>query len=538
TGNDHLWAGGQGLFTIEPGKKTLDPVPGNLNDSLFFGKDTEIMDILPDGSRLWLATSSGIIIYNIDDKTWEKAGYNGVKTYLPGLEFITDLFLDADGTLWATSWGAGLLKTDTSQKVITDCYLTDPGKMDAAHNILNGIAQTDYPGDGDLLWISAISGGFFAFNMRTHEFTNFSSKNPEDTYKTYIECSTVSFYPGSGLWIGSRLGFYQYDYRQQMFREYKPFEISDSGEDDYFYYSLIYADPIDSTGNTVFLGTNNRGLFNYNLLTGEIRQVNDDFGGLLKPEIYVSDIYRDEEGTLWVATLLNGLLKDEPGAGKPKKLTILNQAGDEIKWINEFLEDVRDHSKLWVATNKGLFSFDKFTETTKQVTLPYTDLLSGNSSIHALFQQDDGTLWFIGNNSASRAEFLARLRPGSDRADIVIDPVGEQDTNYLHMNDLACTKGGEVFITSYKGLYHFYIDAEEFELKRFNIDNQYFRNYAEQILIDRSGNLWVLISDDLYLLEVSTGLTLKLVFENLQKNVKLNLNDNMVTGDVMLGSWF
>ena len=85
---------------------------------------------------------------NTDDYSWKKINYGGKEKYLRGIESVSDLFIDGSDVLWATTWGAGLVKIDTDGNTVTDYYLPEPAKNDAAHNILNGIAKTGFPGEG------------------------------------------------------------------------------------------------------------------------------------------------------------------------------------------------------------------------------------------------------------------------------------------------------------------------------------------------------------------------------------------------------
>lgn len=532
------WAGGFGLFIINKEDKTLKPAPGNLNQTVFFGKDILINKLIADRSRFWLATSKGIFLYNLQDYSWQKVDWQEDVKEKPGFEYITNLYLDPEGTLWATSWGSGLLEIDTSLRQITGFHLLDPGKIDGAHNIFNGITQTNYPGEEDIIWLSGISGGLHAFSKSTGTFTSYGSRDADDINRVYTECYSLYFHPRTGLWIGSKLGIYQYDGFQQLFREYNPVSQDNRGEDIYYYFNLIYADPSDSSGNTVWLGTNNNGLFRYNLKSGLIEMMNYHFGDYLKPEIYVSGIFRDDRQVLWIATLLNGLLRYDPVSNSTMRFTFENQANPEIKWINAFKEDVNDHNKILVATNHGLFSFDKQALLAVSVEIKQDGATLPGPMINGLFQQADGTVWIFGSSGNTGWEFLAKQLAGSASADIMFSNKGDENDPRLYINDLVCTPDGEVFLATYEGLFHFNGKEENPQITKFVHENHNVRSRVEQLLLDKRGNIWALITDDVYLLDMASRKIHELTFEDLRKNAKLNLNENEITGEMMLGSWF
>lgn len=58
------WAGGNGLFLCPGNKGELQPVPGSINEELFFKQGILVHSILPDGGRLWIASTRGLYLYD------------------------------------------------------------------------------------------------------------------------------------------------------------------------------------------------------------------------------------------------------------------------------------------------------------------------------------------------------------------------------------------------------------------------------------------------------------------------------------------
>lgn len=528
-----IWAGGNGLFFVGPSGKSVIAATGGLNDSLFFGTNHSINHILPDGSRLWLATSHGLLIYYPAEVRWEKVPYTGKQEFLPGLDFITNLYIDTDGNLWATSWGAGLLKVDTAQRTILEYHLSEPENTSASHNILNGIAQTDLSGESNTLWISAVTGGLLKFDRKTKQFESFGTNDPDETGRVYKEGYSVCFLPGIGLWVATRIGLYQYDPLQQSFMELLPFPENEEQE---MYFSLVYADPLDPTGNTLLLCTNNQGLYEFKTAERQIHQINNRFGQHLEPDIYISDIHRDQQGELWMATLLKGLI----GYRKNEAIryVLLRDArGDTIKWINEIMEIPGMKDQLWIATDRGLYQYNKKSGKYRQIFISEKENEISDASVFALTSIHESALWFIGFDKAQNAEFIARLNPEAFSAKVVLGPYSKTDPRSIRLTDLAPGTDGIVIVSSYHGLYSFQSSASPPSLSRFIQYGQSIRSRVDQLKTDQNGNVWALSSDDLYKLDFVTNQLYRIAYENLWKNSRLNINLNEMTGDIMLGSW-
>ncbi len=296
TAGHRLWAGGNGLFYLIPGTEELLPAKGNMNDSLFYRNGAIINGMICDRGKLWLASSQGILVYDIGSGTWEKLAYRGPNPPPPGIGYINNIYMDELGDIWAVSWGAGLLQIDRQTKAITAFYLPQPGFSDASHNILNGIAQTNYPGEETLLWIVGVSGGLMSFDRQTKQFRFFGDDDPENPRSTYRSGSALCFHPASGLWTGTELGLYRYDYFHRLQTTFVPFQDQSGKSGLPVFMAFAEANPADPTGKTLFLGTNNQGFYHFKTETQKTESLNHLFGSFLPENIFVSDVWRAPAG--------------------------------------------------------------------------------------------------------------------------------------------------------------------------------------------------------------------------------------------------
>jgi signal transduction histidine kinase/ligand-binding sensor domain-containing protein len=536
TAANEIYAGGNGLFKVNRVTKRLEPAPGDLNDKLFYGSGRMINGILQVGDILWLATSVGILAWDPGVGRWTKIAYGGEQEYLPGLEFITDLFDDGQGTVWATSWGAGLLKIDAAKLLITDYYLPQPDHKDASHNILNAVAWTGRPGEENLLWIAGISGGLYILDMKSNSFTWFGSQEPEEQGSVYREGYALLQNNETGIWIGTRLGLYHYDPRQQLILENK-IRLPGTDQGKSYYLNLVKADPADPTGQTVWLGTNNQGLYSYNLASGAAHQLNSRFSRVLMPEVFVSDLHRDPSGGLWIGTLVSGLVHIDPSGKNEKQMIFINKSRESSSWITECTPDPRHDDKLWVATDGGLFLLDKTSEAYEQVMINDRGIDCSGSGISSLAWQNEGRIWFLGYDRHRKSEFVAFLDGPNLVATIACGPFSEQDPVFHHFTDLAVSDEGLLYLSSYNGLFKLEEKPEGFTLTPFQNRNKVVRSRVDDLLKDNYGRIWAQISGAIYIIDPKSDDVYELPALELKKDPRIRMNLNDITGDILAGTW-
>ena len=204
------------------------------------------------------------------------------------------------------------------------------------------------------------------------------------------------------IWVGTYEGLCRFDRRTEKFTRYKPDP------------KALFSDPNicaineDSTG-MMWVGSASGGLCRFDRQTGKF--LTDSFfskrtddNGLLHG--IISTIYKDRGGTLWVGSK-SGLYKIILSPGKKGRLhevSLMNYQSSPISeesLSNNFVGSIfEDHSDLlWIATEKGLNSFDRKTGKFKRYL---HDPLNTNSISNdymanwfgkAITEDDEGNLW-------------------------------------------------------------------------------------------------------------------------------------------------
>lgn len=532
-----VWAGGNGLFTAATNENILSRAPGTINERLFFTGNHTINHILKAGKRLWLASSQGILAYDTESGGWKEFRYAGHKEYLPGIKHINRLYIDDAGILWAATWGAGLLKADTARMEILDYFLPQPEFTDASHNILNGIIKSPGPDDENILWISGVTGGLMKFDPASGAFHVFGTEDPQEPGSVFQEGYAVYATAATGLWAGTRLGLYHLDFSRQFFREYKPIINNKSGNPKNVYFSLIKAGPADASGATLWLGTNNNGLHEFNRKTGTARPLNPRFGALLPPEVYVSDILHDSDGSHWVATLVNGLIYSDPSGKSTGQIIFGAHDGREVRWINEIADDPSGLGQVLAGTAAGLFVVKKSGKPTRPIAIRHGAEDFTASSVYALNFSRDGSLWFLGYDGVRKAEFIARLNPGDTLSRVVSGPFAEDAPGFIHMSGMILDPDEVLYIAAHKGLFRMDPGRGMTVPEHFRHNGQPVHARVEQLQADLDGNTWVLTSNDLFMIERSSKQLIRVNFEALQESSRMSMGLNPSTGDILLGAW-
>ncbi|MGJ8653563.1 MAG: two-component regulator propeller domain-containing protein [Opitutaceae bacterium] len=121
----------------------------------------------------------------------------------------------------------------------------------------------------------------------------------------------------------------------------------------------------------------------------------------------IRDIYRSEDGYVWVGTNFQGLVRFDGYSTKWYKANSENPKSISSNAINELAED--HDGNLWVATVSGLEKLDRKTDTfTRYRHNPKDPNSLADNTVGSLHIDDNGTLWVLTNLA------LHRYVPDSD----------------------------------------------------------------------------------------------------------------------------
>lgn len=288
---------------------------------------------------------------------------------------VTDIYLDASAVLWIGT-KKGINKFDTYDKGIK---LYKNEVFNPTKSILTGIS-----GSNQDVFISTMGGGLIHFNYELERFTNLKlSLNEENDFSDFIQKLYVD--PTGHVNIGTAgAGVYRFNpmsaVRDNLVTEYSNFSYTKGTLSDDYIMSFG-----GSNDGGVWVGTWSGGL---NKIYNNGNHVVYDDSLLVSSPIV--DIHQTGEG-LWIGTRGNGLIFYTVMADKLVN-PVIYSPGLAQKISSDFISDIFEDKlgRLWVGTEEGLDLFDP--ETSSFVTFNTESGLFTNEVI-SLQEDKDGQLW-------------------------------------------------------------------------------------------------------------------------------------------------
>ena len=462
TDKSRTWIGtyGNGVNYFDWGKKEFIaqalPKLSNIAEPL------NVMSLLEDdNNRLWIGTqSNGLYRYDIKEKKLEfyELPENG--------RFVRVIYQDSFRRIWIGTSKGCYVYNETTDRLDPVNY---PGGL-----IANSVGAIREDQNGKL-WIGT---EFFLMNFSVRAF----SLNEKFNYQVIeygestsrLSCPSVNALfadQENNIWIGTAWGgVNMLKGTPAKFLLFK----HDSDLENTLPNSPINSICTDRRGNLFIatMGTGKVGLCTMNIATGEIKEM--PLNKKLPGYVYQA-IFYDSEGTLWIGTYNQGLIKANPGS--PDFHQFVNDPlnsgslpGNDVRTV---FED-RDKT-IWVGTNSGLAKYDK-----KNNCFIRIDIGEGRKiAIRTIKEDSDGLLW---------------LGTYGDR--VITYNTGGGDINYmpipsppLIVHDIFIDKNTICMATNGEGVIKYDIETKQSRI--YNEQEGLASNYSESVLCDQSGNVWI-----------------------------------------------
>jgi serine phosphatase RsbU (regulator of sigma subunit)/ligand-binding sensor domain-containing protein len=169
--------------------------------------------------------------------------------------------------------------------------------------------------------------------------------------------------------------------------------------------------------NVLWLGSTRNSFFKYDLATGNFRQYNYDTKNKFSPNNFISFIFEDREGIIWLATR-NSLVRFDPVTEKIERYD--QRDGLSSSLVNSIIEDLQGN--LWISTSGGLSKLNKNAPRDKWnfVNFDTRDGLLGFGSSKANWISKNGEM-FLGSNDGITSFFPGKIN--GIKPDIVIEDI-------------------------------------------------------------------------------------------------------------------
>lgn len=326
-----------------------------------------------DNDELWIASESGVYVYNLKTKSSINLRKNYNDPYAISDNAAYSITIDKENGIWIGTYFGGI---NYHQKQYTQFkkYFPQKGQNSISGSAVREIHKDDY---GDF-WIGTEDAGLNRFNPKTQQFTSYLPNGSRSGVSYY---NIHALLPRKNkIWVGTfEHGLDVLDRNSGALIKHYSADDKRSGLRSNFIFSFYQAKNNDLIVLTAM------GIYRYN-------EKNDTFD-ILKtfPEaIHYTTYKEDTDGNYWAGSYRDGLFFYNPKTNK-KEVFIYdykNKKGISNNSINSIFED--SYKNLWFATENGLNLFDRktrnFTKFTTKNGLP-------SNVVYSILEDDAKNLW-------------------------------------------------------------------------------------------------------------------------------------------------
>jgi signal transduction histidine kinase/ligand-binding sensor domain-containing protein len=326
---------------------------------------------------MWVGTFfGGLNYYSLDNARFEKY-YPKLNSNSISGNAVREIRPDRKGNLWIGTEDAGLNKFNPTTGKFTNFTVTGKTTDIFYHNIHGLLAINDQ------LFIGPFFNGMEIMNMNTGKITDrfkyIGSKTDNKSDFIISMCLTRD----SSLLVGTAYnasGLFKYDFHLKTFNRIKEIPY-----DSYVFY--IYED----NKGTIWTASVSQGVFYYDPKTG--RKGNIHFGSKVKDnyiyEFAVRYILQDSKHMMWFATEGGGLIKLDPNLKTFKRFTVSDGLLSNVIFCMQ--EDSSNH--LWISSTRGLACLDLQTDKISTYTQS-NGLITDQFNYNSAYKDPNGKMYF------------------------------------------------------------------------------------------------------------------------------------------------
>lgn len=321
---------------------------------------------------IWAGTYfGGINYYSKQFNSFHKAYHTNSKNSLMG-NVIREFCKDQYGNLWIGTEDAGLNKLNTKTGIY-EHYQPTGSKSSISYSNIHGLFAI-----GNELWIGTFEHGMDVMDIRTGKvIRHYDGSNKQYTLKNNF-VHDIHLTKSGAIIIATARGLYKYNSQNGSISIMTEFP-------DHVFYTKI----LERNDHTLWVGTYREGVYYYNPQTGA--QGNFKNQAFNKNSINgnrINDLYEDSNQNLWLATE-NGFSKYNPSLNNFTRYT--TKEGLPSNVVYGILED--QYKKLWISTAKGLVAFNP-ADGEMVVYSKSNGLLSDQFNYNSAYKDADGRLYF------------------------------------------------------------------------------------------------------------------------------------------------
>jgi ligand-binding sensor domain-containing protein/signal transduction histidine kinase len=407
----------QGIKAFNTVDKTYqDIITYNPDRTEVYGRDFEYYA----GDEYWIATESGVYIYNIKDGTYRNLRKNYSDPYSISDNAVYSIYRDKEGGMWVGTYFGGV-NYYPHQYTSFQKFFPDNSERTISGNAVREITGDNYGN----LWIGTEDKGLDKLDLQTGKITTYlPTGSPNSISYTNIHGllainnelwigtfehgldvmdipsgKIIRHYRGSGgsssfrgnfvitlcltrngeILAGTPQGIFRYDKATDRFLDIPQVPGS------MFVYSVL-----EDHRGTIWVTTIGQGVYYYNPATNEKGSLHHDphNKSSLNSDI-VNSVFEDRYRNLWFATEGSGLCRYNHQTNTIKRYTTAN--GLPSNFVFRILEDGKGN--LWISTSRGLVCFNSVTESMKVYTRA-NGLLNDQFNYNSGYKDPGGRMYF------------------------------------------------------------------------------------------------------------------------------------------------
>ncbi len=441
---------------------------------------------------LWAGTQSGGL--NQFDRQTEQfrryASNSNDSTSLSSNE-VSAIWEDRTGTLWIGTNDGGLNKFDRETGQFAH-YLSNAND---ATSLSDSKIKAIYEDRTGTLWIGTNGGGLNKFDRETEQFTHYTH-DPNDATSLSDNAVTAIYEDSAGvLWIGTNGGgLNQFDRETEQFVHYRH-DPNDPNSLSIDYISALCEDPTgvlwigSGTWDASYTGKGIDRLDRARKHFTHYSNNSDDPQSLSNDNVL--SLYRDKRGVIWVGTWLKGVDRFDPAKEKFERYTFGNDNpnglhGDGVWSIYEDRSGI-----VWIGTGGGgLHRLDRQTgKFTHYKHNPADQNSLSSETIWSIYEDSSGQMWVGGDKGLDRFE-----RATEKFIHYQHDPDNPNSLSNDTVVKICEDRAGILWIGTFGGgVTKFDPATNKFTRYQNNPDNPNSLGYDVilTILEDRNGLLWI-----------------------------------------------
>jgi serine phosphatase RsbU (regulator of sigma subunit)/ligand-binding sensor domain-containing protein len=368
----NIWATveGENILKYNKADDTWDEQKFVVDSNKTYNSPAHVTKVIEDkNGKMWIASIRyGLMWYDENESVFKQSEIihdDKIDDFTIIENFITDLYSDSSGVLWITS-RKGIYKYDPAQKLFRTIQTYDWEGLNLDDDY-NSIIQ-DRQGN---IWITNNFNGLLKFDGISDIFKRIelSGQSYSSDGKSNLVLSRSLWDRSGNLWIGTmRKGLFKYDPNKKNFSHYTHDKNNNKSISSSYIFSLLESKVYP--GN-IYVGTAGGSLNLFDTKTNTfstipIKFIDDIYGGSVR------SILEEEDGSLWLGTWGDGLLKMNPKRKVVRRFypdsTDNNSiSNDRVRVIRKDLS-----GNLWIGTNGGLNYFDQKTNTFSRLSKEYS----------------------------------------------------------------------------------------------------------------------------------------------------------------------